>query len=201
MHRHISGRFWIACAALVLFLGLSAAVWRERFATYHFAEVRPGVLYRDGNRNMREFATACRNGRIRTVVMLNDDQELIQPPFANETAFCQSQGIQLIRIPVTLGGWPSSADVRRFLQIVEDPNNHPVLVHCAQGVRRTGMMVAAYEKSVLGYTDQQTSDAILRFGRKPASQSLADVRRFIASYDGAARQVVDMPVAGSSKAE
>lgn len=174
--------------ALIL-LALGAWIWWDRLATYHFAEVTPGVLYRDGNRSMREFATACRKGNIKTIVMLNDDQELTQEPFRSEVEFCRKSGIELVRVPVKLGGWPTTADVRRFLDTVQDPSKRPVLVHCAQGVRRTAMMVAAYQESVLGYSPDRAKAEIRPFGRKPTSHTLEDIRAFINDYDSATRSV------------
>jgi protein tyrosine/serine phosphatase len=60
-------------------------------------------------------------------------------------------------------------------------------VHCAQGVRRTGMMVAAYQESVLGYDRERATQEILRFGH--SDRSIGDVRRFIDVYDPVKREV------------
>jgi len=181
-------RAWvIAVAAVAVIASAVAGVWWTRFATYHFATVRKGVLYRDGNRSMREFAHACQRARIRTVVMLNDEQEARRKPFSEEADFCRAGRIRLERIPISPGERPSSADVRLFLDIVADPDNQPVLVHCAQGLRRTGMMVAAYQLSVLNYTPEQAKAGILLWGRKP--ERLDDVRGFIDDYDPQRRSV------------
>ena len=197
-----NARAWVV--GLLAFVGLSAGswVWLERFATYHFAAVTPGVLYRDGNRSLREFTTACRKAGARTVVMLNDDQELQKEPFKTEVEFCRRSGIELVRIPVTLGCRPSSEDVRRFLEVASDKARQPVLVHCAQGVRRTGMMVAAYQESVLGYDDAKAKEAILPWGRKATSLTLEDVRHFIEDYDPVGKVVgLQHAAAGSGDRE
>ncbi|HEV8292012.1 MAG TPA: tyrosine-protein phosphatase [Tepidisphaeraceae bacterium] len=180
---------------LVFAAAVAAAVWlyMYRLGTYHFAEVEKGVLYRDGNRGLREFKTALRKSTARTVVMLNDDQELQKEPFKSELNYLNDQKIELIRIPVKLGGYPTSDQVRQFLTIVNDHTKRPILVHCAQGVRRTGMMVAAYQESVLGYDDAKTKACILPWGRKPTSQTLADVKAFIDGYDGKKRELTTMP--------
>lgn len=162
-------------------------IWWNYIQTYHFAEVEHGVLYRNGNRSMREFETAMRRAKVRTVVMLNDDEEVRQEPFKSEVAFCQQQGINLVRIPIRVGQRPTTDDVRRFLEVTADQKNHPVLVHCAQGVRRTAMMVAAYQMSVLKYDAQRAKEAILPWGRK--SERLADIRGFIDDYNPEARSV------------
>ena len=43
---------------------------------------------------------------------------------------------------------PEREDVLEFLRIATEPRNQPVLVHCREGVDRTGMMVAAYRMAV-----------------------------------------------------
>src|SRR5689334_1511789 len=125
--------------------------------------------------------------------MLNDDNEIQKEPFKTELQYLEDQRIELVRIPVKLGGYPTTDQVRQFLSVMNDRSKWPILVHCAQGVRRTGMMVAAYQESVLDFDDAKTKSAVLPFGRKPTSQTLGDIRTFIDDYDGKQRQLTTMP--------
>ena len=165
-------------------------VWRQYFETYHLATVEVGKLYRDGNRGERELANTLRKVQPKTVVCLIDDEELSdkqKPEFAAEVELLKQQGVDLVRIPVKLGGWPTASDIGAFLSIVSDNSRQPVLVHCAQGVRRTGMMVATYQETVLGWDDKKTKAAILTFGH--SERSIGDVRKFIEVYDPAKREM------------
>jgi protein tyrosine phosphatase (PTP) superfamily phosphohydrolase (DUF442 family) len=179
---------WVV--ALLALASGGAWAWANYLQTYHFGAVQEGVLYRDGNRGMREFETAIRKGNIRTVVCLIDDQELAEaskPQFRREMEFCKEKGVGLVRVPVKLGGWPTTADVRKFLEATQDKSRRPVLVHCAQGVRRTGMMVAAFEESVLGWDAEKTRSAVLAFGH--SERTAKDVARFIDVYDAKEKSV------------
>ena len=161
-------------------------VWHCYINTYHLATVDAGALYRDGNQSPCQFQTAIRKVKPRTVVSLVDDDEVNnpeKPQFDYEKDYLDSRGVKLERIPVKLGGWPTKADVDRFLKIANDPERQPVLVHCAQGVRRTGMMVAAYQMSQMGYDKERAKSAILGFGH--SDRTTNDVRRFIDGYDPA----------------
>src|SRR6266566_8309378 len=164
---------WIIFLVFAAAMAAAVWLWMYRLGTYHFAEVQRGVLYRDGNRGLREFSTALRKGEIRTVVMLNDDDEAQKEPFKGELELLKQRGIQAVRIPVKLGGYPNTEQVQKFLEVPQDQSKWPILVHCAQGVRRTGMMVAAYQESVLNFDDAKTKSMVLPFGRKPTSQTLA----------------------------
>lgn len=157
--------------------------WSSQRA-YHLATVQDGVLYRDGARSLGQFSSALDRVRPRTVVSLVDRQEEsdpTKPQLAQESQLCAQRRIKLERIAVKPGGWPSSDDVRRFLKIVQTKENQPVLVHCAQGVRRTAMFVAAYQQSVLGYDKSKAKNAILPFGH--SDRTINDIRRFIDEYD------------------
>jgi tyrosine-protein phosphatase SIW14 len=176
---------------LAIVVGVASAwAWTEYLQTYHLATVDDGVLVRDGNRGMREFETAVRKTKPKTVVCLIDDEELAdprKPMFAEEMDWCRRQGVKVVRIPVRLGGWPTTDDVRRFLEVVQEKQNQPVLVHCAQGVRRTGMFVAAYQESVLGWDDAKVKSNLLTFGH--SQRTVKDVQRFIEVYDAKERAV------------
>lgn len=175
---------------------LAAAGWWifwTYFDTYHLETVKAGVLYRDGVRGLHQFDLAARKTHVRTVVSLVDDREINQSPFTDEMAYCRANGIEVIRVPVPLGGWPRGDQISRFLAIAGDPARQPVLVHCAQGVRRTGMMVAAYQLSVLKLDKEQALAAIKSFGH--SRRTVNDVKRFIEVYDPQTEQMTaDLPL-------
>jgi protein tyrosine phosphatase (PTP) superfamily phosphohydrolase (DUF442 family) len=184
---HRIDRRWRPFIRLFVFLSLvaiTASWWGVR--TYHFAAVQDGVLYRSGNRGLSEFENGVRRAHVKTVVSVIDDDELNdpnKPQFKEEAEFLASSGIKQERIPVRLGGWPSADDMKRFLAIVADPTNRPVLVHCAQGVRRTGMFVAAYQESALRYDRMKAKDSIVTFGH--SNRVTDDIRKFIDDFDPA----------------
>jgi protein tyrosine/serine phosphatase len=76
---------------------------------------------------------------IRTVVDLRSgdvdsgDQELVA-----------RAGMRYVQIPMTTHQPPTAAVIEQFLQIVDDPENQPVYVHCVGGKHRTGVMTAVY---------------------------------------------------------
>ena len=59
---------------------------------------------------------------------------------------------------------PEQEDVVRFLKIVTNPDNTPVLVHCQHGADRTGTMSAIYRVVVEGWTKQQAIDEMTKGG-------------------------------------
>jgi protein tyrosine/serine phosphatase len=173
----------IGLAVLVTAGTVSVTIWLSH-RVYHLATVQAGVLYRDGAKSESQLAAALDDVHPRTVVALVDSAEQSdpsKPQFAQESKLCDVRGVKLRRIEVKLGGWPSSDNIREFLAIVNDKQNQPVLVHCAQGVRRTAFFVAAYQESVLGYDKSKAKDAILTFGH--SDSTINDIRRFIDGYD------------------
>ena len=178
----------IAIVALAAGVGICLLAVRMYHArTYHFVEVRKNVLYRDGMRRTEQFMASCDKGHIKTVISLIGDDEIVSPRFAPAMAQCKTKGIQTLRVGIVLGGRPTTADVQKFLKLVETPANQPVLAHCREGVRRTGMMVSAYRMSVMGMTREQAKAALETFGH--SRRSIGDIEEFIDAYDPQSRSI------------
>ena len=161
-------------------------VWFFFFQTYNLMTVREGVLYRDGNRGLREFRTSICKVTPKTVVCLVEDVEVNDPKlpmFKQEFALLQEKGIRLVRIPVQNGNWPTRDDIEKFLSVAADPANQPVLVHCAQGMHRTGIMVAAYQIRAMKHTQEQAAQDIQSGGVNKRPAMVTDLKQFITQYD------------------
>ena len=86
---------------------------------------------------------------VKTVIVLQQDG------LAIERQFVESAGMRFFRIPMTTRTAPTSDDISRFLQLVNEPANQPVYVHCAGGRHRTGVMTAVYRMSHDGWNSDR----------------------------------------------
>lgn len=112
------------------------------------------ALYRGAQPTAEGFAALKKMG-IRTVVNLrsfNSDRE-------------QLTGLGLQYVHIYCKAWhPEDEDVVKFLQVVSDPKNHPVFVHCQHGADRTGMMAASYRIVEQGWSVEDAAKELGRFG-------------------------------------
>ena len=112
---------------------------------YNFAEVRPGAVLRTAQPSPLLLRWAVHHHGIRSLVSLRGRT----PGF--ESAFAREHGLRLFSFNLSASRPPRQQDVERFLAILADPENHPVLVHCRNGVDRTGYMLALYRVSQQGW--------------------------------------------------
>ncbi len=145
-----------------LYLGLAIAAlligvpWR--YALYSQAQhrgfrvVREGVLYRSAQLPLSALKQVIHDHKIKTIVTLRDSYTPGErPPDLEEEAYCELMELNYIRIAPAhwesdVPGMPPPVEkgVRTFREVMADPSNYPVLVHCFAGIHRTGAYVAIY---------------------------------------------------------
>ena len=102
--------------------------------------------------------------------------------YSHERQFARQHHIKVIVIPMQTDVPPTAAQSQQFLNIVTNPANQPILVHCAQGKVRTQMMVTAYRVSVLKQTPQQVLEQLPWFYHHPPLQHHRAALNFIRHY-------------------
>ena len=124
----------------------------------NFRTVRRGVLYRSGQLTPTGLDLVLRVYKIRTVVTLRTVRDPGRPyPDAWEEQACAARGARHVRIlprpwlPDETGEPPAAEAVAEFLRVMDDPANHPVLVHCYAGIHRTGTLAAVYRVEYEGW--------------------------------------------------
>ena len=126
---------------------------------------------------------------IRTVVSLRDDytgEKL--PPDQAEEEYCTAQGMKYVRLhpkvwhAVTPGGpIPGQANIDAFLKVMDDPANHPVLIHCYAGCHRTGIHCAVYRMEYDRWDVATAIEEMRRYGYTRLDED-EDVHEFLAGY-------------------
>jgi len=136
--------------------------------------VESGTLYRSGQLTPTGLEYALRRHRIKTVVTLRTVRDPDRPYLnAWEADVCAAHGARHIRILARVwsvdekGELPGEQVVREFLTVMDDPANHPVLVHCFAGVHRTGTLCAVYRMEYQGWDADAAVAEMERYGFGP----------------------------------
>jgi protein tyrosine/serine phosphatase len=115
-----------------------------------FRVVSEGKLYRSGQLSLPALKRIIHDYGIRTVVSLREtDAPGKEPHEVREEAYCDAQEINYYRIPprnwsAPSGPPPVEKGVHKFLHVMADPDNYPVLIHCFAGIHRSGAYCALY---------------------------------------------------------
>ncbi|HEY7330163.1 MAG TPA: tyrosine-protein phosphatase [Gemmataceae bacterium] len=170
---------------IVLTLIVSPAVYavRQQSQMRNFRVVRPGVLYRSGQMTKEGLQRAVNEHHIRTVISLRDGQS--QRDRAEEE-FCKSEEINFVRILPSRwgdegGSVPVEAGVQHFREIMSDPHNFPVLVHCFAGIHRAGSFCAIYRMEFEHWTNAQAIAEMKECGYTNLDDEL-DILGFMEQY-------------------
>lgn len=126
-----------------------------------FFEVSPGI-YRSAQPSKTDMADLKEFG-IKTILNLNNDDETM----AKEQKAAKKLGIEVIEHPMS-GFWsPDELQVEESLKVLQDPNNHPILIHCKHGEDRTGLIVGLHRVYAEGWTPDVAYEEMLERGFHP----------------------------------
>jgi tyrosine-protein phosphatase SIW14 len=174
-----------AGSLIVLSLIVAPVVWavRQQAQTRNFHVVRPGVLYRSGQMTKEGLQRIINDYHIKTVISLRDGQSERDRA---EEALCTSEEINFVRILPSRwgdegGSVPVEAGVQRFRDIMSDPRNYPVLVHCFAGIHRAGSYCAIYRMEFEHWSNAQAIAEMKECGYSNLDDEL-DILGFMEQY-------------------
>jgi protein tyrosine/serine phosphatase len=124
---------------------------------YNFGTVREREIYRSAQPSPALLRHVAARYGIRSIVNLRGRT----PGY--ESAFAARHGLRLFVLDLSAAKPPSALEVRRFLDIVSDPENQPVLVHCRNGVDRSGYMIGVYRIEREGWSPGRALREMNRF--------------------------------------
>ncbi len=140
----------------------------------NFSMVSRGI-YRSGHPNERNFEF-LRRLNLKSVMYLGTEDYR-----SNMTSWTASQGIQTFHLRLAINKEPTAemdeADVVRALQLILQPANWPMLIHCNKGKYRVGCIVGLLRR-LQGWSHTSIFEEYTRF----AGTKISDLE-FIEVFD------------------
>ena len=155
---------WITLAVVLLF---AAAAWgikeyRYFFWPKRFAVVEAGQIYRGGWQTPRMLRRILQQYEIKT--LLNVACKPDEPYAAGEGPVARELGVMWNKILMPGTGLATLEQLDEAADILADPANRPIFIHCAAGVHRTNMSLAAYRLKYCGWSLDQALDEMAEHG-------------------------------------
>jgi protein tyrosine phosphatase (PTP) superfamily phosphohydrolase (DUF442 family) len=114
--------------------------------TGRFLCVEKSRLYRSAELPPDKLVDLCRRKGIRLVVDFRNNAAKAEA----EAAALKRAGVRHVHLPTSQSA--PTADVARFLEIMDASRQTPVLIHCTHGAGRTGVFTAIYRMEYQGWT-------------------------------------------------
>jgi tyrosine-protein phosphatase SIW14 len=192
--------FGILLSAFVVASPLVYRSWRDKQCR-NFHVVEAGILYRSGQLPLAGLQQVVATHGIRTVISLRDARDVPDPMDQQEEAWVKAKSLNYVRIPHKSwypdqnGQVPAETNLKLFRDVMDNPVNYPVLVHCFAGIHRTGTMCAIYRMDYQGWTSGEAM-AEMRVMGYTVLNDHQDVRDYFTNYRSqhAAKKVPALPV-------
>ena len=139
-----------------------------------FAAVDEGVLYRSGMLKIEDFGRLIKEHEIKTVLCVRGgaSSPLQNAWYRREIDYCDEHYVKFVHAPMTSKESERNVvGVETFWEVIDDPSNHPVLVHCEAGVDRTGVLTYLYRIHRQGWPEEKARQEMMDAG---ASQRRID---------------------------
>jgi protein tyrosine/serine phosphatase len=130
-------------------------------------------IYRGAQPEREGYAT-LKNMGIRTVVNLRSRH--------SEQEEVKAAGMRSVEIPINAFKGLNSEVIDKVINVMTNPEYHPVFIHCKLGEDRTGALVAIYRMDVEGWTVSEAETEMQAFGFNDIWFNLKNAVRKYAKY-------------------
>lgn len=109
------------------------------------------IIIRSPQPDKDDLETLHKRFGVRTVLNLRG-QKPGKSWYEDERKGVERIGAKWVHLAVDSARRPSSEMVKEFFQLVEEPANWPILLHCQGGIHRSGLMTALYRMQYQGWS-------------------------------------------------
>ncbi len=148
----------------------------RHFHIKNFQVVIPGVLYTSGQPRGMDYTRLLYKYHIATFVNVRVITEHREQNWYNEeVTWMRENGVNYVELPIARTDrarqFPNEDTQKKFLEIMADEQNLPVLVHGSSGRKRESILAALWLVKAKGYSVAQAIEVVERIKQKPITQA------------------------------
>ena len=140
------------------FLFLIGSLYQKKIR-YNLVTISENKVYNSGVIPPDKLPGVLKDHHIKTVIDMRDgiEQTELNPETkkqvnAEENAVDKISGVKYFNLPTDQ--IPGDSTVQKFLTIMDDPKNYPVLIHCHHGVGRSRLFSSLYRIEYENFTNE-----------------------------------------------
>jgi protein tyrosine/serine phosphatase len=159
-----SWRFWTVIAVVTIVI--TALV--RHFHIKNFCVVKEHVLYTSGQPRGMDYTRLLYKYHIAAFVNVRAEAEHRERNWYNEEiTWVKNNGVKYFELPIDritnrADYFPDRATQQQFIDIMQDRNNLPVLLHGSSGRKRVSMLTAVWLVKTQGYSTEQAIGLVER---------------------------------------
>ena len=128
--------------------------------------VTPGVVYRSAQLNGDRLADTLKEYKIKSVINLRGEN-VDEAWYTDELKLTAAQGAKHFDLGMYAKSPPDAKTLARMFEILKTAPR-PILIHCASGSDRTGLVAAVYKHFIEGLTPEVAARQLsFRYGHFP----------------------------------
>ena len=160
--------WYLAVGILVVMTVFGCKEFRHYLFLDNFGVVVEGEVYRSGQLTAPQLERVIRQYALRTVINTREEGARV----GVEAKACREHNVRMVRIAMPGDGRGTYDQYTEALDILQDPEARPVLVHCARGTHRTGALIAAYRVLGQGWEAEEALNEMRRYRFDPRGHPL-----------------------------
>ncbi|MGE4513348.1 MAG: dual specificity protein phosphatase family protein [Chryseobacterium sp.] len=153
----------ILISLVIIAVLILAFVFYQKKVRHNLVTITENKVYNSGAVPPEELADFVSDHKIKTIVDLRDGlvQTALNPETkkqvnAEEFAADKIAGLHYFNLPTDQ--IPQDSTVKKFLKIMDNPENYPVLIHCHHGVGRSRLFSSIYRIEYENFTNEKARE-------------------------------------------
>jgi protein tyrosine/serine phosphatase len=173
--------FWFWLTVIIL----SVVGLVKHFHVKNFQVIKPDVLYTSGQPWGMDYTRLLYKYHIATFINVRTADEHREHNWHNEEiTWMRDNGARYIELPIekygSSQGIPNEETCRKFLAIMGENTNLPVLVHDSSGTKRVSCLAAVWMLKTGGFTLDQTVEKVRQINGEPLTDKERDFLKSLA---------------------
>ena len=159
----------------IVVIVMVAAELKDHFEIRNFHVIEPGKLYTSGQPRGMDYNRLLYKYHIGTFINLRNEAEHRDHNWHNEEIiWMRSNGVNYIQLPVgkyePANGFPDEQTQKKFLEIMADNSNLPVLIHDGSGEERAPRLAAVWMIKSGKYSLEDTVKKVEKIKKQPLNE-------------------------------